>query len=388
MAKMRILLVNPPWKLSVKSVYSKTGAIYAPLGLAYIAAYLKKSLDIDVDILDARGLGLGFNEFQQELKKQRYTLVGITSYTPTSEDAFTTARIVKESDAKTSVIIGGPHATILPDVVLSNPHVDVVVRREGEDTFREVVHAVINQISLNDIAGISFKEGGHIHHNPQRQLMADIDQIPFPAREKLPMHIYRPASGAYKRLPVTNIITSRGCPFNCSFCSKSIFGSHVRQVSPEMVLEEIKMLITNFKIKELYFCDDSFTLGRKRCIEICELMLKYNLDLTWSCSTRVNLVDTYLLKLMKRAGCVSIGYGVESGDSQILAQINKGISFGQIRDAIKWTRSAGIESRTSYIFGFPGENSDTMKKTFNFAKALNSDFVIFNLAIPLPGTDI
>ena len=218
--------------------------------------------------------------------------------------------------------------------------------------------------------------------------MADIDQIPFPAREKLPMHIYRPASGAYKRLPVTNIITSRGCPFNCSFCSKSIFGSHVRQVSPEMVLEEIKMLITNFKIKELYFCDDSFTLGRKRCIEICELMLKYNLDLTWSCSTRVNLVDTYLLKLMKRAGCVSIGYGVESGDSQILAQINKGISFGQIRDAIKWTRSAGIESRTSYIFGFPGENSDTMKKTFNFAKALNSDFVIFNLAIPLPGTDI
>ncbi len=385
---MKILLVNPPWKLSIKSVYSKTGAIYPPLGLAYIAAYLKKSIDIDADILDARGLGLSFDDYREELKNGRYTLVGIISYTPTSEDTAAAARIAKQIDPETTVVIGGPHATILTDTVLADPHVDLIVKGEGEETFKELVTAISNKTSLHDIAGISFKEDGRIHHNPQRPVIADIDQIPFPARNKLPMHIYRPASGAYKRLPVTSIITSRGCPFQCSFCSKAIFGSSVRQASPELVIEEIKSLIGDYHIKELYFCDDSFTLKRERIVEICELMIRHGLDLTWSCSTRVNLVDVDLLKLMKRAGCISIGYGVESGDERILSMIKKGVSLSQVSDTIKQTRDAGIESRTSYIFGFPGENPDTMTKTLNFAKTLNSDFVIFNLAIPLPGTEI
>ena len=385
---MKILLVNPPWKLSGNSVYSKTGAVYPPLGLAYIAAYLNKSIDIDADILDARGLGLSFKEFREELINVKYSLIGIISYTPTNEDAYTAARIAKQIDPKTIVVIGGPHATILPDIVLAKPCVDLVVKGEGEETFKEIVNAIVNKTSFHDIKGISFKENGLIYHNPQRPLISDIDKIPYPARDKLPMHIYRPASGAYKRLPVTSIITSRGCPFNCSFCSKAIFGNSVRSASPENVIEEIQLLINNYKIKELYFCDDSFTLDRKRTIQICELMIRYNLDITWSCSTRVNLVDPELLKFMRRAGCISIGYGVESGDKRIIATVKKGVSFSCIEDAIKWTKDAGIETRTSYIFGFPGENLNTMKKTLDFAKKLNSDFVIFNLAIPLPGTDI
>ena len=385
---MKILLVNPPWKLSIKSVYSKTGAIYPPLGLAYIAAYLKKSLNIDVDILDARGLGLSFDDYHEEIKNGRYSLVGIISYTPTSEDAFTAARIAKKVDSQTTVVLGGPHATIITESVLANPYVDIVVKGEGEETFKEIVNALVNKTPLHDIAGISFKENGIIHNNPHRDVIADINQIPFPAREKLPMGIYRPASGAYKRLPVTSIITSRGCPFSCNFCSKAVFGNSVRVASPESVIEEVESLIADYRIKELYFCDDIFTLKRKRTVEICELMISHNLDLTWSCSTRVNLVDPELLKLMKRAGCISIGYGVESGDERILSLINKRVSLSRVRDAIRWTRDVGIESRTSYIFGFPGENLSTMKRTLDFAKALNSDFVIFNLAIPLPGTDI
>jgi radical SAM superfamily enzyme YgiQ (UPF0313 family) len=184
------------------------------------------------------------------------------------------------------------------------------------------------------------------------------------------------------------MITSRGCPFRCTFCSRAIFGNAVRLRSAEKVVDEMDHLHRRFGIREIYFADDCLTVDRERTMEICDRLLARGLDMTWTCSTRVNLVDREMLGAMKRAGCVSIGYGIETGDPERAKALRKGITLEQAREAVALTRGAGIETRTSYIFGFPGEDWRSLKQTLRVALEINSNFVIFNLAIPLPGTEL
>lgn len=385
---MRILLVNPPWQLDQNSVYSKTGAIYPPLGLTSMATVMDKA-GLPTDILDAWGMGMGLERFQDELLKRRPDVLGITAYTTTVLQSLAAARKAKDILPGITVVMGGPHPTIMPDEMMEQEGIDYIIRGEGELSFLSLVRCLQSEdLSLENIPGLSWRENGVIRHNPASGFVEDINSLPLADREKLPMAIYRPASGAYRRTPVTSMITSRGCPFNCTFCSKAIFGSNVRFRTAEKVVEEAKYLRDNFGIKEIYFADDCFTLDMARAEKICDLFLSNNLGLTWTCSTRVNLVNPILLKKMKQAGCVSIGYGIETGDPEMAIKLRKGITFKQARDAIAWTRSAGIETRTSYIFGFPGERMEDLEKTLQVAIELNSDFVIFNLAIPLPGTQL
>lgn len=385
---MNIVLVNPSWRLGKESVVKKVVAIYPPLGLAYIASYLRENLDVSVEIIDAYAHNLSDEEYRNKIKKIKPDIVGITAYTPTLESALICAQITRHTIPNAEIILGGPHPTLLPGDILKNEAVDIVVRGEGERTMIDLCKMKYDCRKISQVKGISYKKEEKIINNEPREPIENLDIIPFPAWDLLPIDSYRPSSGTYKRLPAMSMITSRGCPFECTYCCKPIVGASVRYRSPENIIEEIIHLSERYGVKEISFYDDSFTLNKSRLIHLCDLIVKRGLDLTWSCSTRVDLVNQSLLDKMSSAGCISICYGIESGDQNILDTMKKGITLNQARDALKWTHKAGIETRTSYIFGFPEETIETMEKTINFALELNSDFAIFNLAIPLPGTEL
>ncbi|MBI5533678.1 MAG: B12-binding domain-containing radical SAM protein [Deltaproteobacteria bacterium] len=390
---MKLLLVNPPWKLDSHSVYSATGAIYPPLGFASMAAVLASDKTVQTEVLDAWGLGLGLDRFVQELKSRRPDVIGISMYTTTVVQALAAARAAKSALPAATVVAGGPHASILPEEVIEQPCIDYVVRGEGEPVLPRLLDYLrkcgsSSEPSLSTIPGLTYRHQGRTIHNAGVGYVEDLNSLPWPARELLPMHIYRPASGAYRRLPVTSMMTTRGCPFACGFCSKAIFGNHVRYRSVANVIAEIEYLIERYGVKEIYFADDCFTMDRGRTEALCDQIRTKGLDLTWTCSTRVNLVDPPLLRRMRQAGCVSIGFGIETASVELGDLMHKRISPKDARAALGAARLEGIETRTSYILGFPGEDLESLTRTVNLALDLDSDFVIFNLAIPLPGTDL
>ncbi len=339
-------------------------------------------------MLDAPAHRLDLAGFAEKLKAYRPDIVGLTAYTTTFAHAMAAAEKVKEAFPQALLVVGGPHPSVRPEECLASPAIDAAVRGEGEETFRRIVECASAGGDLSGVPNLLYKRNGEVIATATEPQFLDPEALPFPARDLVDMRLYRPAHGAFRRLPATNMITARGCPFHCNFCSKSISGSRYRGQSPEKTVREIEALVRDYGIREVSFSDDVFTLDRRRTEAFCDLLAERRLDLTWGCSTRVNLVSPELLAKMRKAGCISVGYGIEAGDPEILARVQKGLSLECARDAIRWTRQAGIESRAFYIFGFPGETRATLQKTLDVALELNADFVIFNLAIPLPGTEL
>lgn len=386
---MKLVLVNPPWKIGENSIFSQIGAVYPPLGIAFIAGVLKNNPNVVVNIIDGVATGISLEEYGEQIKKENPDVVGITAFTTTFLNALATAEKTKEVAPNCVVIMGGPHPTILPEEPLSTGFVDIVVRGEGEETMKELVSCNFDKSRMKTILGISFRDDkNRIIHNQSRPLIKDMDKLPMPAYDKLPMHLYRPTSGTFKRLPTASMITSRGCPFNCIYCSKAIFGKTYRSRSVTKVLEEMEYLINKYGIREITFQDDVFTMDMNRTEKICDMIIAKKLDITWSCSTRINLISENLLKKMAKAGCVSIEYGIESGDTNVLQFMRKGITIEDAKNVIKMTRKADIETRASYIIGMPLDNRETIKKTIQVSRELDSDFIIFNIAIPFPGTEL
>jgi anaerobic magnesium-protoporphyrin IX monomethyl ester cyclase len=241
------------------------------------------------------------------------------------------------------IIVGGPHATILPKECLENiSEVDVVIVGEGEQTIVELMNSFEKDSGLNSVDGIFYRNKGIIQSTKPRNLIQDLDHIPIPDRTLLDMTLYRPSVSYYKKLPAYMILTSRGCPFQCTYCSK-IFGSNYRHHSVGRVLKEMEILIKDFGAREIVFRDDTFTINKTFTKNLCESIIEkgYHKKISWSCMTRVNLVDFELLTLMKRAGCWGIHYGVESGSQRLLDIIKKGITIEQIKRAHKITRKVG-----------------------------------------------
>jgi radical SAM superfamily enzyme YgiQ (UPF0313 family) len=388
---MNVLLINPPFVLSEDSPYSKTGAVLPPLGLLYIAAYLRdKHPEFNINVLDAASYkyNLVDDGFKERLSGFLPDVVGITVYTTTFSAVLKTVEIVKELFPNCVVVVGGAHVSIKPEECLDYNGIDVAVIGEGEITFNELVECLSCNGDLDNVNNIVYKRDNNKIKTNIDGATGNLDVIPIPARDMIDMKLYRPAKGVYKRLPSANMITARGCPFSCNFCSKNIFGNKARYQSPENIIKEIEALQRDYGIREIAFNDDSFTLSSKRVELLCDLIVQKKLDLTWNCGTRVNLVNPELLKKMKRGGCFSIGYGIESGSPDILKKIQKGITLQNVRDAFKWTKKAGIETRASFIFGLPGETKKTIQQTIDFSLELDADFVIYNIAIPLPGTKI
>ena len=377
---MKILLVNPP---------QATRYPQPPLGLAMVAAVLEKNGYL-VKILDLPVSGFSENSLSTIIRQEKPDVVGVTAMTPTINSAVGIVEKVKECDSNITVVLGGAHATILPEETLKSiPEIDVIVRGEGEQTTLELVKVLEkNPDSLNQVLGITCRERGSVRSNPLGPPVSDLDTLPFPAFHLLPIGKYRLHPPFGRRTPVMPIITSRGCPYRCIFCSKAVFGKKYRSNSPVYIVNEVLFLMENFGVKEVKFYDDVFTLDKKRVVALCMQLKERGIDIPWSCETRVNVVDSDLLGVMKDAGCYMIEYGVESGNQRVLNSLKKDITLEQTIKAFELTRKAGIETVAYFMIGSPQETSETIQETVEFAKKLDSDFVQFSIATPYPGTEL
>ncbi len=393
---MDLLLIFPPTPVEERYGVSSgedIASIQAPLGIAYVAAYLEEK-GFKVGIVDAPALNMGVEEIIKCVENEKPAAVGISALTPNFHRAAELAEKIKEECPKTLVILGGQHATIMKDKILREHRCfDIVVYGEGELTACELMELVkkrkLSAEHLKKVKGIVFRNRNKIEITKPREPIQNLDSLPFPARHLLPMDRYLPMPNHYKRKPVANMITIRGCPFQCTFCSaKAAFGQKRRYLSPERVIAEIKHLKKEYGIREISFWDDMLTANKEWINEICDTIINEKIDITWTCSARVDSVNPELLKKMKKAGCWSVFYGIESGSQELLDNIKKGITLEQIRDAVKWTKEAGIEIRGSFMLCLPGETPELARKTIEFAKELDVDYAQFSLTTPYPGTEL
>ena len=375
---MKVLFVNPP---QTASKYKFMGVIAPPLGIAYMAGVLQEN-NIDVEILDASAEDMDFKDVEKELLKRKPDLVALTALTPTIGRALETAQVVKETLPDSIVVMGGYH----PTFNFIDENVDIVIRGEGEYIMLNLVQALENQSSLHDVKGIVFedKNSKEIVVNPEAPLIQDLDELPFPALNLLPMKKYRLLD---MDTHMTTMITTRGCPMQCSFCSSAaMHGKKIRERSVENIVDEIEYLNTNYDIDTIAFMDDTFTLKKRKVMAICDEILKRNIEIMWGCTSRVDTLDEKLLKKMKEAGCITIFIGVESADQQQLDNMCKNTTIAKIENAFKIAHKLKIRTIASVALGMPGDTKEIMNKTVKFVHKLKPNYAIYSLATPYPGT--
>jgi anaerobic magnesium-protoporphyrin IX monomethyl ester cyclase len=374
---LKITLINPP---------QSTHYPQPPLGIALIAAILENNGYI-VNILDANSPEFTLEEAVASARDAN--VVGFTAMTPTIGAALKIAKYIKENYPEKVIIFGGPHVTLMPEETLkSAPYVDVIVRGEADETVLDLMRAFENNTKLENVQGISFTDKGKIIHTAARPIMINIDSLPVPAYHLLSLKSYRPhpPHGMYR--PFAAIVSSRGCPYRCAYCSKPVFGSKFRAQSAERVVSEMEYLNKQFGAREIAFYDDSFTLDKKRVHEICDKILVKKLKIAWTCETRVNLVDKELLQHMKQAGCYAIAYGIETAAPEIMKIIQKDITLEQVEKAVQAHREVGLQVVGYFMLGSPGETPETIQQTIDFAKKLKVDFAQFSVTTPFPATEL
>ena len=374
---LKVTLINPP---------QHTRYPQPPMGLALIAAILENAR-YQVSVVDANVLGLKPEEVPPLVKDA--DVVGLTAMTPTIGAAISIAHHLKQANPGLTIILGGCHATLLPEETLANaPDIDIIVAGEGDKTFIQLLQALEERQAFEEVAGIAFRRDGRVVTNQATAEPVDLDSLPFLAYHLLPWQKYRPHPPHGQARPFGAIITSRGCPYHCSYCSKPIFGSKFRAQSPERVANEIVYHARTFGFKEIAFYDDVFTLNKKRAYAIADEIIKAKLKIDWTCETRVNLVDKDLLHHLKLAGCYAIAYGIESASPDILSTLHKDISLEQVEEAVAVTREADLQTIGYFMLGSPGETTETIQKTIDFAKRLKLDFAQFAITTPFPGTEL
>lgn len=381
---MKIWLVNP----SYRSVYGNfTAPEHPPLGLASIAAILIREHH-DVRIIDFDAERLDNEQFALVLKTEKPDVVGITATTPVISNAFSIAQVVKDHTAAFTVI-GGVHATLLPMDCAKCPAVDFVVIGEGDLTFLELVNGIENHDDLSSIKGLVYKDKDKIHQNMPRELIQDLDALPFPARQLLINHAYTYPDSLY--YPAFPIITSRGCPGNCTFCTaKSVHGKAFRCRSAENVLDEIEMLIRDYGAKEIHIWDDNFITNRKRVFAFRDGILRRNIKthIAFPNGIRADCISNEILQALKDSGTFSIAIGVESGCQRILDSVQKGISLEQIEMAFIAAKKLKLETWGFFLLGLPGEDAETINQTIEFALKLDPCVAKFHILKPFPGSDV
>ena len=375
---MKILLLSPPTNSAIKSVIGVTGP---PLGLAYLASMARLQGE-DVKIIDSLAMDYTFDDVEREIKKFDPDLVGITSTTSMMPDAYNVASISKKYNRDIKVVMGGPHVTFTPDLTLTESEdVDFVISGEGEIIFSNLLHYLKGKMDIKDINGLAYRNNG-VKVNKPEPLIKNVDEIPLPAIDLLPMEKYKADGKKFG-----TIMTSRGCPYNCIFCSSSLqFGKIWRGHSTERVMSELRRLVDEFGIHEIEFLDDTFTLNLKRAIEISKRIKADGLDIRWSASARVNLFNDEIAKAMRDGGAHTIYFGIESGNQQTLDFIGKGIKLDQAISSVQKGNSAGLNTLGSFIIGFPNDTVEDVRNTIKFSKKVRVKLAQFTIATPYPGT--
>jgi anaerobic magnesium-protoporphyrin IX monomethyl ester cyclase len=375
---MKITLVNPPYPPSVHA-----HPPFIPLGIAYLGAVAEKA-GHEVTVIDCQAEKLDYAGFHSRLSQVTSDVIGVTATTLLYKSAMRLVDIAKEVQPEAVTVLGGSHGTFWDENALKEyPSLDAVVRREGEQTFMELLDKLHSKASLNGVLGVTFRANdGSIVRNEDRGFLEDLDSLPFPAHHLLPLE-------SLKRMGkiLFPLITSRGCVYWCDFCSTvRMFGRGYRMRSPKNVVDEMQLVHDKYGVEQVTFYDDAFTVNRERVVKICEELHARKLHMTWDCGTRVDMVDRELLQTMRGAGCIAVWLGVESGSDAMLGKMNKRIKLDQTRRAFKTANDVGLMTIVNTVLGFPGETEATAWDTIRFVKELNPDDVGFYVATPYPGT--
>ena len=388
---MKTLIINPPAEAGFERSgrwpsKSAGGACQEPLFLAYAAAVLEKN-NLEVELIDCRPNYISLAELLEKVD-DNVGLAIIQTSTPSLNLDLKTCQALKEKNPQMKTALVGPHTSALDKEVLeANPFVDLILRGEYDYTTLDVTLAVEKKSGFEGIKGITFRSNGEIIRNENRDYIMNLDELPFPSRHFLPTDKY--FEPLFIGRPTLRLITSRGCPFCCTFClwPQLMYGRMFRARDPVKVVDEIELLKNEYKIKEYYFDDDTFTINPQRVEKICDEIIKRKINLPFDCLGRVDTVTLEMLKKMKQAGCHLIRYGVESGSPKILENIRKQITPEKIKFAFKAAKDAGIKTHATVIFGLPGETKETIEETIKFVLELGADYAQFPVAIPYPGTE-
>lgn len=388
----KIVLVNPPLTLEERyGTLSAGGTSLPPLGLTILASVLRQN-GIPAAIVDAAVTGITYDMAVKEILKENPCYVGITAVTVSIHNAAKLAKMLKEVRPDVITIIGGPHITALPELTMEMfPEFDLAVQGEGEIPTVELLRTLETQDDLKKVKGILFRQDGTVINTGRGEMIKNLDELPLDAWDLLANFPFAYKSSVHKlgRLPTTSLITSRGCPFNCRFCDNSMFGRRIRGYSTDRLFEIINYLQKTYGIKDIFMNDDNFVLLKKRLYEFCERILIEKIDLTWGCYSRIDTItDLEMLKLMKRAGCWRISFGLESGSQKILDFYRKGETLEQMEKVIKWTHKAGIKIKGFFMMGNFLETEKTLQETIDFAKKLKLDDFHATFLTPLPGSEI
>lgn len=379
---MKILLINP-------IIRENEPPRHVPIGLGIIANILLNE-GHDVKILDINAERLSKSQVKDKINlKSKYDIIGTGGLITTYKYLKWLIPELKKCNPDSKIVIGGGVVTATPTLLLSRTPADIAVVGEGEITMKELVFALKNDKSLDAVDGIAYKKGGDIKLNKRRALIKDLDSLPFPAYDLFPIDIYlHNVAHAHiiGRKTEMTLMTSRDCPYNCNYCFH-LTGRGVRVRSIDNVIEEIKLVKHKYKTESIAFCDDTFTISKKRVMEFCRKMISEKTDIPWDCYARVNLVDREMLVAMKKAGCYRVGYGIESGSQEILNNMNKEVTVEQAKKAIKLTRSVGLYCGTTFMFGYLGETFETIRETTDFCRELSISPSFF-FTTSYPGTKL
>jgi anaerobic magnesium-protoporphyrin IX monomethyl ester cyclase len=369
--------------------FSGAGNTESSFALVCLAAVALQE-GMDVRIIDAAAENLSVGQAAEEIKKYKPDVVGISSTTVGIAASGELACRLKEIDKKTITIIGGCHVTSLPGETLAEFNdFDIAVIGEGEETFAQILKAVAETGTVpGTLPGTAQRLNGRFIQNTRRPLIADLDKLPLPAWSLLRGFpgSFVPSPARIKHFPCASVVLARGCPNRCEFCDRSVFGNKVRSYSPGYALSMFKDLAHNFGVREILIEDDTFIISHKWVTEFCERLITEKFDITWSCLGRADRVTPDILRLMKKAGCWHISYGIESGDQRILDAMNKREDLAQIEQAVWWSREAGLKTKGFFMVGFPGETAESLKLTKDLALKLPLDDISVMQLTPFPGT--
>ena len=374
---MNVTLVNPPYP---KGAHQHPP--FTPLGLGYLAAVLEKNQH-QVDVIDCQASKLSYEDFKREISKRQPNMVGLTSTTLTYKSALKVIKIVKEVHPSCLTVLGGCHVTFWDDKALQEcPQLDLVVRKEGENTIAEIAERFEAGKDFQDILGVTYRKGDEIVRNPDRPYIEDLDSLPFPSHHLWPLENLR----KYGNI-IFPLMTSRGCVYWCEFCSAvRMFGRGYRMRSAKNVVDEIEYLHKTYGAQNFTFYDDAFTVDQARVEEICKEIHERKLKIKWDCGTRVDMVTKDLLQKMKDAGCIAVWFGVEAGSQQVIDAMGKGFTANRTKTAFKLAQETGLMTIASVVLGFPGETRESALETIKFIEEINPDDVGYYIATPYPGT--
>lgn len=409
---MKALLIRPPYH----RLRGYRPEPYFPLGIGYIGAALEKaghdakiwnadnSVSIMVGVMPDEVTMLSerrqkFEQYQQAINDDNHPIwkeardilreydpdvVGLSVLTPEVGSAYKLSKIAKETRKDRIVVWGGHHASFLPDEILGYGGVDVVVRGEGEETIVDLFNALhAGGDGLDKVRGISYRQNGQSRHNPDREMIHNLDALPFPA------HHLSLFPEAYRKMERIGIMSNRGCPFRCGYCSSPAFTRRsVRYRSYENVLAEIRHVTSYYNKNVVSFLDDNFTINKKKVIELCEHLISADLKVSWDTMTRADILTEDVVQLLKKAGCVGISIGIESGSERMLKIIDKGVDLEKVQSAFELLYKYDIPSGANFIIGFPEEKKEDIEKTFSLMQRIKTVNINFNIFEPIPGSQL